>query len=148
MMRRILLLTLLASCSAAAQTPEELYQEYMTPETEALMERFDEVESKIQEAEAAEHGRKTLALVGAILIGLIPLGVIGRRIIQKKSWKDNPSGTVKALGIGILGGAVLFALNYGIFLLKIKMGNDFNTALAFLIVAALIAGSIFLLKKE
>ena len=139
---------MLAGWSAAAQTPEEMYQEYMTPETEALMERFDEVESKIQEAEDAERGRKTLALVGAILIGLIPLGVIGRRIIQKKSWKDNPSGTVKALGIGILGGAVLFALNYGIFLLTIKMGNDFPPALAFLIVAALIAGSIFLLKKK
>ena len=45
------------------------------------------------------------------------------------------------------GGVVLFGFNYGIFLLKIKMGDAFNTALAFLIVAALIAGSIYLLKK-
>jgi LPXTG-motif cell wall-anchored protein len=43
---------------------------------------------------------------------------------------------------------VLFALNYGVFLLKIKMGDAFNTALAFLIVGALIAGSIYLLRKK
>lgn len=57
-------------------------------------------------------------------------------------------GTVRALGVGILGGAVLFALNYGIFLLKIKMGDAFNTARAFLIVAALIIGSILLLRGK
>lgn len=35
-MRKFLLLTLLASWPAAAQTPEELYQDYMTPETRAI----------------------------------------------------------------------------------------------------------------
>jgi len=43
---------------------------------------------------------------------------------------------------------VLFALNYGVILLKIKMGDAFNTALAFLIVGALIVGSIYLLRKK
>ena len=147
MMKRILFLLLLATCSAAAQTPEELYQEYITPETRAIMERADEAERRSQEAQAAERGKKTLALVGSILIGLIPLGAIGRRIIQEKSWKNNPSGMGKALGIGLVGGLVLFALNYGVFLLKIKMGDAFNTSLAFLIVGALIVGSIYLLRK-
>lgn len=147
MMRRILFLMLLASWSAAAQTPEEMYQEYMTPETRAIMERFEEAERRAQEAEAAARGKKMLALAGAVLIGLIPLGVIGRRIIQEKSWKENPSGTAKAIGTGIAGGLVLFALNYGVFLLKIKMGDAFHTSLAFLLVGALIVGSIYLLRK-
>ena len=43
---------------------------------------------------------------------------------------------------------MLFALNYGVFLLKIKMGDAFNTALAFLLVGALIVGSIYLLRKK
>lgn len=54
---------------------------------------------------------------------------------------------MKAIGIGIGGGLVLFGLNYGVFLLKLKMGDAFHTSLAFLLVAGLIAGSIYLLKK-
>ena len=75
-------------------------------------------------------------------------GVTGETwIVREKTWKGNPSGTVKAIGIGIGGGLVLFGLNYGEFLLKLKMGDAFHTSLAFLLVAGLIAGSIYLLKK-
>ena len=132
---------------AAAQTPDELYQEYITPETQSILDRFDEAEQRTQEAEAAARSRKTLALAGAILIGLIPVGATVRNIVRKKSWKEYPSETAKALGISFLGGAVLFALNYSLFLLKIKMGDAFNTAFVFLIVAALIAGSVYLYRK-
>lgn len=149
MMKRILLpILLLAAIPAAAQSPEELYGEFMTPETRAIMERFEEAERRSREAEAAAKARKTLALSVAILIGLIPLGVIGRRILREKSWKENPSGTARAIGIGLAGGAVLFGLNYGVFLLKMRYGDAFNTTLAFLLVAAMIAGSIYLLQKK
>lgn len=146
-MKRLLLMIMLAGASAAAQTPEELYGEYLTPETRAIMERFEEAERRSQEARAADEALKTLALGLSVLIGLIPLGVIGRRIVREKTWKGNPSGTVKAIGTGIGGGFVLFGLNYGEFLLKLKMGDAFHTSLAFLLVAGLIAGSIYLLKK-
>ena len=147
-MSSLMLLSFLAAWPAAAQSPEELYGEYITPETQAILDRFEEAERRAEEAQAANKARKTVALSVAILIGLIPIGTIGRRIIRGKTWKENPAGTARALGVGILGGAVLFALNYGIFLLKIKMGDAFNTALAFLIVAGLIAGSVFLLRKK
>ena len=146
-MKPHLLILLLLACAARAQTPEELYEAYSTPETRAVLERFEEAERRSQEAEAAAKARRTLAL-GAILIGLIPLGYIGREIIRKKSWRDNPGGTVRALGVGLAGGVVLFGLNYGIFLLKIKMGDAFHITLAFLIVAALVAGAIYLMKKK
>lgn len=148
MMRRFLLLTTaLFGIAAAAQDPEELYGEYITPETRAIIERFNEAERRSQEAEAESKSRRTMALTGAILIGLIPLGYIGWDIVRNKTWRDNPAGTAKALGVGLAGSVVLFCLNYGVFLLKIRMGDGFNTAFALLITVALTAGCIYLLKK-
>lgn len=149
----ILLLLLAAATgvcgtSAAAQTPEELYDAYINPEAQAILDRFDAAEKSAQEAESAARTRKMLALSVALLIGLISPVMIARRIIVKKTWRMSPFGSVMALGMGFLGGAVLFALNYGIFLLKIRMGNAFNITLAFLLVAAMIVGSIYLLNKK
>lgn len=148
-MRRFLsLLTLLLGWSAGAQSPEELYEEYITPETRAVLERFEQAEREVQTAEAAARARKTLMLAVAVLIGLIPVVVIGRRVLREKTWKDNPGGTVRALGVALAGGVVLFGLNYGVLYLKLKYGDGFNTTLAFLIVAGLVAGSIYLLNKK
>lgn len=148
MRRYLFLLTLLLGWSAAAQTPEELYEIYSTPEARAIMERFEEAERRSQEAEAAAHAQKMLILGVAILIGLIPVVENGRRILKEKTWKDNPGGTVRALGVALAGGVVLFGLNYGVLYLKLKYGDGFNTTLAFLIVAGLVAGSIYLLNKK
>ncbi len=148
-MRRFLfLLTLLLGWSAGAQSPEELYEEYITPETRAVLERFEQAEREVQAAEAAARARKTLMLAVAVLIGLIPVVVTGRRVLREKTWKDNPGGTVRALGVALAGGVVLFGLNYGVLYLKLKYGDGFNTTLAFLIVAGLVAGSIYLLNKK
>ncbi|MBQ6086830.1 MAG: hypothetical protein IJK96_02075 [Bacteroidales bacterium] len=130
-----------------AQTPEEMYQEYTTPETRAILEQFDQLTENIRESEKAERTNKTIALIFSLAVGLIPLGYLGRQAVKEKTWKDNPEGTVKGLVVGLLGGAVLFGLNYGIFLLKLRMGDDFNTVFAFALVAAMIIGAIYLLKK-
>ncbi|MEE3376370.1 MAG: hypothetical protein VZR22_06670 [Candidatus Cryptobacteroides sp.] len=148
-MRRFLsLLTLLLGWSAGAQSPEELYEEYITPETRAVLERFEQAEREVQAAEAAARARKTLMLAVAVLIGLIPVVVTGRRVLREKTWKDNPGGTVRALGVALTGGVVLFGLNCVVLYLKLKYGDGFNTTLAFLIVAGLVAGSIYLLNKK
>ncbi len=148
MRRYLFLLTLLLGWSAGAQSPEELYEEYITPETRAVLERFEQAEREVQAAEAAAHAQKMLILGVAVLIGLVPVVVNGKRIIREKTWKDNPSGTVRALGVALAGGVVLFGLNYGVLYLKLKYGDGFNTTLAFLIVAGLVAGSIYLLNKK
>ena len=148
-MRRFLsLLTLLLGWSAGAQSPEELYEEYITPETRAVLERFEQAEREVQAAEAAARARKTLMLAVAVLIGLIPVVVTGRRVLREKTWKDNPGGTFRAVMVALAGGVVLFGLNYGVLYLKLKYGDGFNTTLAFLIVAGLVAGSIYLLNKK
>ena len=144
----ILLLILPTVLPAASQSPEELYGEYITPETRAILERSAQLEQEIQAARTADKARKTMALAIAVLIGLIPPFAVGRRMIRGKTWKENPEGTARALVVALAGGCVLFGLNYGVILLKIKMGDAFNTALAFLIVGALVAGSIFLLRKK
>ena len=43
---------------------------------------------------------------------------------------------------------MLFGINYGIFMLKIRAGDAFNTGLAFLLVVAITIGAVFLLKKK
>lgn len=144
----ILLLILPTVLPAASQSPEELYGEYITPETRAILDRSAQLEQEIQAARSADKARKTMALALALVIGLIPLFVVCRRMIRGKTWKENPGGTARALGVALAGGGVLFGLNYGVFLLKIKMGDTFNSALAFLIVGALIVGSIYLLRKK
>ena len=62
---------------AAAQSPEELYGEYITPETRAILERSKQLEQEIQAARAADKARKTMALafliVGALIAGSIYL---------------------------------------------------------------------------
>ena len=125
-----------------------MYGEYITPETRAILERSAQLEQEILAARAADKARKTMALAIAVLIGLIPPFAVGRRIIRGKTWKEKPGGIARALGAAFAGGGVLFALNYGVILLKIKMGDAFNPALASLIVGALIAGSIFLIRKK
>ncbi len=148
MRRYLFLLTLLMGWSAGAQSPEELYEEYITPETRAVLERFEDAERLAQEAQAAARARKTLLLALAGVIGLVPVAVIGRKILKEQTWKDNPGGTVRAIGASLAGGLVLFGLNYGVLYLKLKYGDGFNTTLAFLIVAGLVVGSIYLLNKK
>jgi len=150
MMKRIILFPFLVilSLAAAAQSPEERYQEYITPEVRAVLERSEQAERENREAEAAAKARKSLMFAVSLAIALIPLGYIGSDIIRHETWKENPSGTARALGTGLAGGAVLFAVNYGIILLKVRMGDAFNIALAFLVVAALAVGSVWLMKKK
>ena len=50
--------------------------------------------------------------------------------------------------MGLAGGALLFALDYGIFMLKIEYGTRFNTVLVVAFVLFLIIGSIYVLKKK
>lgn len=151
MMKTIItiLFTLFALQLLADPTPEEMYGQYDTDGSyRAMQEKIDEMNRKAEEAEREESNKKTMALWGAILIGLIPLGYIGKMVIKGKTWETNPRGTAQALATGLAGSAVLFGLNYGIFLLKIKYGDSFNSAFVFLIVVILVIAAIYSLRKK
>ena len=117
-----------------ATSPEEMYKDYITPEVQAVLDEADRIAEESREAEESARNKKTLALVFSLAVGLIPVVHIGLKILKGKTWEANPSGTLASLGIALVGGAALFAINFGVLMLKIKMGDAFNTTLAFLLV--------------
>ena len=131
-----------------ATSPEEMYKDYITPEVQAVLDEADRIAEESREAEKSARNKKTLALVFSLAVGLIPVVHIGLKILKGKTWEANPSGTLASLGIALVGGAALFAINFGILMLKIKMGDAFNTTLAFLLVVAIIVGAVYLMKKK
>ena len=144
-----LILTLFALQVLATPTPEEMYGAYdKEGKYRDMQEQVDKINQQIAETEKEKSDKQTMAMWAAILIGLIPLGVIGKQIISKRTWENNPAGTAKALAIGLSGAAALFAFNYGIFWLKIEYGSQFNTAVVVALVLFLVIGSIYVLRKK
>ena len=143
-----LILTLFALQVLAAPAPEDMYGDYdKDGKYRAMQEQVDQINQNIEKAEKEESDKQTMALWASILIGLIPLGYIGKQVISERTWKNNLSGTVQALAIGLAGSAILFGFNYGIFLLKIEYGSKFNNILAVALVLFLVIGSIYVLRK-
>ena len=144
-----LILTLFALQVLATPTPEEMYGAYdKEGKYRDMQEQVDKINQQTVEAEKEKSDKQMMAMWAAILIGLIPLGVIGKQIIRKQTWKNNRVGTAQALAIGIVGSIALFAFNYGIFWLKIEYGSKFNTAVVVALVLFLVIGSIYVLKKK
>lgn len=136
---------------AAPQTEDEIekmYEQYITPEVQAMRDRFDQMEQRDAEIRAANQLKMTIALIISIIVGLIPFFWILVKTIRNNTWKDNPGGSVWSLVIALAGGVVLFALNYGIFWLRFKYDDAFNAVLTYGLVLALIIGVIYLLNKK
>ena len=132
----------------AFASPEDMYGQYdKDGKYRAMQEQMDKINQQAEAAEKERAEKQTMALWAALLTGLIPLGYIGSQVIREQTWKSNPRGTAQALAVGLAGGAVLFGLNYGVFLLKIEYGSKFNTAVAMGLVLFMIIGSIYVLKK-
>ena len=127
---------------------EKMYEQYITPEVQAVRDKFDQMEQRNAEVRAANQLRMTIALVISIIVGLIPFFWILVKSFKTGSWKVNPGGTVWGLAIALAGGVVLFALNYGIFWLRFKYDDAFNAVLTYGLVLALIIGVIYLLNKK
>lgn len=145
----LLILTLFAIQVLATPTPEEMYGAYdKDGKYRAMQEQVDQIIQKSEENKKEKAAKQQIALWVAIAIGFLPLCAIGRQVLSKRTWKDNPSGTRQALAIGLAGAAALFAFNYGIFWLKIEYGSQFNTAVVVALVLFLVIGSIYVLRKK
>lgn len=150
-------LTLIAFCAftpqpacAVAQTDDiqGMYEQYLTPQEQAVLDRFEEAQQKFEEAQAADHDKKTVALIISILVGLIPFCYLFAKSIRENTWNNNVGGTIWGLLIAIAGGALLFAINYGIFWLRFKYANQFSAVVTYALVAGIIIGVIYLLRKK
>ncbi|MBQ4367536.1 MAG: hypothetical protein II786_05590 [Muribaculaceae bacterium] len=142
-------LTLLALQVFATPTPEEMYGSYdKDGKYRAMQEQVDQINQQSAKNQKEKSDKQSMVMWIAIVIGLIPLGFIGKQVIQEKTWKSNPKRTIQAIAMGLAGGALLFAIDYGIFMLKIEYGTRFNTILVVAFVLFLIIGSIYVLKKK
>ena len=153
-MKRFLILitaTLALCCSAAAQlskVEEDLMRAYGASDEYIEMQRkMQDILDKSEEAKQQEQNTKTVMLVLALAVAAVPVVVIGKKIIDHPEVRT-AKGVASALGVALLGGAVLFGLNYGWMLLRFKYGDSLNFPVAILVTLALAAGAIFLLNKK
>ena len=159
-MKKILILLIAGALAAFGFTPQpasayaqddditKLYEQYLTPQEQALLDRFEEAQQKSEEAQAVEHNKMMIALIISILIGLIPFVYLLVKSLREDTWKNNPGGTVWGLLIGLAGGVVLFAINYGIFWLRFKYASQFSAVVTYALVGGIIIGMIYLLNKK
>ena len=136
--------------SAYAQEDDvlKMYEQYLTPQEQAVLDRFEEAQQRAEEAQEAERGKKRIALIVSLIVGLIPFCYLLVKSFRFNTWKDNPGGTVWGLVIGLAGGVLLFAINYGIFWLRFKYASQFSAVVTYALVGGLIIGVIYLLNKK
>jgi len=145
----VAVLALLALQVLASPTPEEMYGSLdKDGKYRQMQEQVDQMIQKSEEAARDKAAKQQVALWVALAIGFIPLCAIGKQVFSKRTWDENPSATRQALAIGLAGAAVLFGLNYGIFLLKIEYGSRFNAALAVALVLLLTISAIYVVRKK
>ena len=112
------------------------------------IEKFEQVRQGTEEAENEERAKQTRILVVSLIIGLIPVVVVGGNVVSKQSWKTNPRGATGALAIAVAGGAALFAFNYGWFYLKYLHEGVFKFILSFAFILLLIGIGIYVARKK
>lgn len=151
-MKRLLFLLALVLCLPAtaqiSKEEEDLMELYGASEEYREMQR--QMQDYLDREARAEQKRKTsrtLMLVLSLAVAVVPLCSIGKKIIDHPEVRTF-KGVASALGIGLLGGAVLFGINYGWMYLRLEHGDAINFPMALLITLGLAGFAIFLLHKK
>ncbi len=148
-MKTLLTLLFVLATLQQGQSPEEMYSSFdRDGHYQAMQEQMDEITRQSESAEQERNEKKTFVLVISLLLGIIPVAVVGKKIYKDRSWESNPSGMWKALAIAILGGIVLFAFNYGIFYLRLIHNETFRILLPAAIGIAAIAIFVVGMRKN
>ena len=130
------------------QSPEEMYSSFdRDGQYQAMQEQMDEITRQSEAAEKERSDKTTFVIVISLVLGLIPIAVVGKKIYKDRSWETNPQGMWRALGIAVAGGAVLFALNYGVFYLKLIHNEVFMIVFPASIALAVIVGVIIYWRR-
>ena len=148
-MKTLLTLFFVLATIQPGQSPEEMYSSFdRDGKYQAMQEQMDKVTQKSEAAEKEKSDKTTFVVVISLVLGLIPIAVVGKKIYKDRSWESNPSGMWKALAIAILGGLALFAFNYGIFYLRLIHNETFRILLPAAIGIAVIVVFIVGMRKN
>lgn len=147
----LITLGLFQTSSVTAQmTPEEeqMLREYgATDEYFEMQRKMDEI---VRHQEDARHREKTIRLIIVLLslaVAVVPLAATCKNIIRHPELRTG-KGIAAAIGVSLLGGAVLFAFNYGWMYMRFKHGDALNVPLAILITLAIAVGALYVLNKK
>lgn len=147
-MKTLLTLLFVLATLQPGQSPEEMYSSFdRDGKYQAMQEQMDEVTQKSEAAEKERSDKTTFVIVISLVLGLIPIAVVGKKIYKDRTWETNPQGMWRALGIAVAGGAVLFALNYGVFYLKLIHNEVFMIVFPASIALAVIVGVIIYWRR-
>lgn len=147
----LITLGLFQTSSVTAQmTPEEeqMLREYgATDEYFEMQRKMDEI---VQHQEDARHRENTIRLIIVLLsvaVAVVPMAATCKNIIRHPELRTG-KGIAAAIGVSLLGGAVLFAFNYGWMYMRFKHGDALNVPLAILITLAIAVGALYVLNKK
>ncbi|MBO4740089.1 MAG: hypothetical protein J5605_00425 [Bacteroidales bacterium] len=139
---KILLTLLFPLLSLLVSSPEDMYSVYdKDGQYQAMTEQMEQITQQSEAAEQERSEKKTFVLVISLLLGIIPIAVVGKKIYRERSWESNPAGMWRAIAIAVAGGAVLFAINYGVFYLKLIHNEVFQIVFPAAIALAVIVGA-------
>lgn len=148
-MKTLLTMLLFLSSLQVAPSPEDMYGMYdKDGKHRKMIEQVERMRQRSEEAENDEHDKKMRILVVSLLIGLVPVVVVGRMVVSRQTWKENPKKTIQAMAITLAGGAALFAFNYGWFYLKYLHEEIFKLLFSLAVILLLIGIGIYVVRHK
>lgn len=145
----ISILLFLTSLQVSASSPEEMYGMYdKDGKYREMTEQVEQIRLRSEEAKKEKQTKNTIILVVSLIAGLIPVCVIGGKVIRNQTWKTNPTGTAQGMAIALAGGFALFAFNYGWFYLKYLHKDIFKPLFSIAFIILLIGIGIYLARNK
>ena len=145
----IIILLFLTSLQVSASSPEEMYGMYdKDGKYREMTEQVEQIRLRSEEAQKEKQTKNMIILVVSLIAGLIPVCVIGGKVIRNQTWKTNPTGTAQGIAIALAGGFALFAFNYGWFYLKYLHKDIFKPLFSIVFIILLIGIGIYLARNK
>ena len=145
----IIILLFLTSLQVSASSPEEMYGMYdKDGKYREMTEQVEQIRLRSEEAQKEKQTKNMIILVVSLIAGLIPVCVIGGKVIRNQTWKTNPTGTAQGIAIALAGGFALFAFNYGWFYLKYLHKDIFKPLFSIAFIILLIGIGIYLARNK
>lgn len=132
-----------------SSSPEDMYSLYdKDGKYRDMQEQMDKVIQNRKQAEQERNAKTNVIVVISVIMGLVPMGYIVYMILKERKWETNPQGTKQALGIALLGGLLLFAINFASLYVKVIYEDEFYRYGPVVFGLVIVVGTIVLLCKS